>query len=349
MNTAAEPQNGIRIDTRGPLGMLIMSRPATLNALTIDMVQALSTGLRRLESDNAIKLIIICSDSERAFCAGGDMKRIRQHALNGEHDAIRHYFTHEYALNLAIAKCRKPYLALIDGVAMGGGLGVSVHGQYRVVTERALMAMPESRIGFFPDVGASWFLPRLPLRCGYWLGLTSASVSGFEAVEVGLATHHVASGSLDALLSALEATLQDESCHSCDEACRIVERVLADVSGVSGHGESRPSEDVEAFRQVIARRAHWFCDDDLASIRARLQADTDQSEDATLMLSLLDTASPYSLDTTLTLFRQASGLELEDCLQLELQTAQEACRHPDLVEGVRAVLVDKDKKPRWAN
>lgn len=348
MNTAAEPQNGIRIDTRGPLGMLVMSRPATLNALTIDMVQALSAGLRQLESDNEIKLIIICSDSERAFCAGGDMKRIRQHALNDEHDAIGHYFTNEYALNLAIAKSRKPFLALIDGVAMGGGLGVSVHGQYRVVTERALMAMPESRIGFFPDVGASWFLPRLPQRCGYWLGLTSASVSGREAIEVGLATHYIASESLDALLCALEAALQDESCHTCDEACRIVERVLAEETDESVSDDSRSAEEAEAFRQVIAQRAQWFSDDDLASIRARLQADAEQSEDATHMLALLDSASPYSLDTTLTLFRQASGLELEDCLQLELQTAQEACRHPDLVEGVRAVLVDKDKNPRWA-
>ncbi|MGQ7843357.1 enoyl-CoA hydratase/isomerase family protein [Granulosicoccus sp. 3-233] len=357
MNTVTEPRNGIRLEARGPVGMLVLSRPETLNALTIDMVLALSEGLRKLESDNAIKMIIISSDSERAFCAGGDMKQIRQHALNGDHEAIRHYFTNEYALNLSIAKCRKPYLALIDGIAMGGGLGVSVHGQYRVVTEKAVMAMPESRIGFFPDVGASWFLPRLPLRCGYWLGLTSASVKGIEAVETGLATHHVASDALDSLLDALQAALQDDDCSSCDEACRVVEQVLAsetsesESSGDSGssiHEESNREAQRQSFQQILTQRAHWFADDDLTAIRARLQQDTEHSTDAKLILSLLDSASPHSLDMTLSLFRQTHGLELEDCLQLELQLAQEACRHPDLVEGVRAVLVDKDRTPHWS-
>lgn len=353
MNTASDTHSGIRLDTRGPVGLLILSRPETLNALTIDMIQALGSALRSFESDNDIKLIVICSDSPRAFCAGGDMKQIRQHAIDDNHDAIRHYFTHEYGLNLAIAKCRKPYLALIDGVAMGGGLGVSVHGRYRVVTEKALLAMPESRIGFFPDVGASWFLPRLPDRCGYWLGLTSASVKGVEAVEVGLATHHVTSESIDALLEDLQSALQLDSSTGCDEACRIVEQVLvehdhaSDGLNESSQNDGQSRTDTPAFEQILSQRAAWFADDDLQAIRTRLQQDAAQSTDAAHLLSLLDSASPYSLDMTIQLFRQASGLELEDCLQLELQAAQDACRHPDLVEGVRAVLVDKDRNPAW--
>ncbi len=353
MNMDSDTHTGIRLDTRGPVGLLILSRPDTLNALTIDMIQALATGLRSFEADNDIKLIVICSDSPRAFCAGGDMKQIRQHAIDDDHEAIRHYFTHEYGLNLAIAKCRKPYLALIDGVAMGGGLGVSVHGRYRVVTEKALLAMPESRIGFFPDVGASWFLPRLPRRCGYWLGLTSASVKGAEAVAVGLATHHVPSESIDALLEGLHSALQLDSCSSCDEACRVVEQVLAEhgqaTSAMNGsdQNDKQALDDIRSFEQTLMQREAWFADDDLQAIRTRLQQDSGQSADAAQLLSLLDSASPYSLDITLALFRQASGLELEDCLELELEAAQTACRHPDLVEGVRAVLVDKDRNPSW--
>lgn len=349
MNTDSEPQNGIRVETRGPLGTLVLSRSATLNALTIDMVKALNEGLRNLESDNAIKLILIRSDSDRAFCAGGDMKQIRQHAMNGEHDAIRRYFTNEYTLNLSIARCRKPYMALIDGVAMGGGLGVSVHGRYRIVTEKALLAMPESRIGFFPDVGASYFLPQLPQRCGYWLGLTSASVKGRQAVQVGLATHYLPGESIDTLLDTLEAALQSDAVSQGDGACQVVDDILATATKQQLEGEERAAvDDCEAFERVLAKRAHWFGDDDIEAIRTRLQQDADDSEDAAHLLALLNSASPYSLATTVQLFRQTSGLALEDCLQLELLAAQEGCRHPDLIEGVRAVLVDKDRNPQWA-
>lgn len=341
-------RDGVSTRVRGPLGMLVLSRPATLNALTIDMVKALNAGLGMLEADNDIKLIIICSDAEKAFCAGGDMKQIRQHVLDDDHDAIERYFTHEYALDLAIARCSKPYLALMNGVAMGGGLGVSVNGRFRVVTEKALLAMPESRIGFFPDVGATWFLPRLPLRCGYWLGLTAASIRGHEAVQTGLATHYIHSGSIEPLLDTLATSLQTESITSSDEAFATVEQVLTTAAA-----EHQPSSDtIDAFDQVLAKRADWFADGDVDAIRSRLQEAVSQSaehsDDAAHLLALLDSGSPYSVQITLALFRKAQGMALEDCLQLELVAALQACRHPDLAEGVRAVLVDKDRNPQWA-
>lgn len=336
--------HGVHVSTRGPLGFLTLSRPATLNALTIDMIETLNAGLCSLETDNDIRLIIICSDSTRAFCSGGDMKQVRQHAMRGAHDAIRHYFSSEYALDLAIARCSKPYLALIDGIAMGGGLGISVNGRFRVVTDKAVLAMPESRIGFFPDVGASWFLPRLPLRCGYWLGLTSAAVKGFEAVQVGLATHYITSDSIASLLDTLELDLQTESAASSDRTSDRIEQILADAAVAHQPDASI----IDAFNQRLAQRAQWFADGDLTAIRSRLLQDADGSEDAAQLLNLLDSASPYSLYCTLQLFHQADEKELEDCLQLELTAALQACRHPDLVEGVRAVLVDKDRNPQWA-
>lgn len=335
---AGSRTDSIGVERLGPIGCLVLSQPATLNALTLDMVDALHAGLQDLEADSDITLIVIRSSSDRAFCAGGDMKRIRQYCIDKNFEAVERYFTHEYALNLAIANCRKPYLALIDGVAMGGGLGVSIHGRYRVVTEKAVMAMPETRIGFFPDVGASYFLPRLPSRCGYWLGLTSASVKGRQAVATGLATHHVASDDTDALLLALQTALQEETVTMSNTEA-VVEQCLLQYAGTSQH------EADDAFQKVINTRAQWFADDDIDAIRQRLRSAA--TEDAIHLLTLLDSASPYSLQITRDLFRQARDQDLPTCLKLEYATARSACRHPDLVEGVRAVLVDKDRNPSW--
>ena len=338
INSTASPIDGICVEKQGCIGFLVLSLPATLNALTLDMVNALHAGLRDLEADPDIDLIVIRSSSDRAFCAGGDMKRIRQLCMDKDFEAVSRYFSAEYALNLAIANCSKPYLALIDGIAMGGGLGVSIHGRFRVVTEKALMAMPETRIGFFPDVGASYLLPRLPSRCGYWLGLTSVTIKGRLAVNTGLATHHVASDDIEPLLQALQAALQDGT-GTMSNAEATVERCLTQFAS------SLPQEDEDAVLQIIQTRAQWFADDDLEAIRERLQSAA--TDDATHLLTLLNSASPYSLQVTRDLFRDAHGLDLAACLKLEYAAAQAACRHPDLVEGVRAVLVDKDRSPSW--
>ena len=183
----------VRVETNGAIGELILCNDRTLNALTHADINALHAGLAAHEANPLVRAVLIRSESDRAFCAGGDMKQIREHVLAEQFDAINAFFTDEYALNLAIAQCTKPYIALMHGIAMGGGLGISVHGSVRIVTESSILAMPESRIGFFPDVGASYFLPRLPRRAGWWLGLTAASVKAQEAVQVGLATHFVQS------------------------------------------------------------------------------------------------------------------------------------------------------------
>lgn len=336
----------IQVTRDGPLGHLVLCDAGTLNALTLDAIKALRNGLAQHEADPQIKAIVISSQSERAFCAGGQMKSLRKSAIDQRFDEIDTFFENEYGLNLAIANCSKPYIALIDGIAMGGGLGISVHGFARVVTERAVLAMPESRIGFFPDVGASYFLQTLPQRAGYWLGLTAAPLKAGEAVIAGLATHYVAGNQLPTLLARLHASLQQVDADDAKGCLSIVTSELGKLGNM-------PTD--VAFEDTLAKRKKWFADSDLNAIRQRLidasntNGDNTISdrEDAQQLLTLLDAGSPYSARITLELFQKTKGQSLENCLKLERQLANEACRHPDFVEGIRSVLVDKDRNPCW--
>lgn len=331
--------NSVIAHREGAVGYLTLNQPHTLNALTLEMVDALHSGMNRHESDPAVHLIVVCSNNEKAFCAGGDMKQMRQHQLDGEYDAIATFFTQEYALNLAISRCTKPYLSLIDGVAMGGGLGISVHGSHVVVTERALMAMPESRIGFFPDVGASYFLQQLPCHSGRWLALTAQSVRGCEAVQTGLATHCLPSKSLPSLLQHLEQYQPTADTGRTDDATH---------QWLSSCLEQRQTENPNVeFRQILADREHWFSQLDTRLIRQKLVQAASDNEDAARLLLLLDGGSPMSLDCTIELFQRTRGLSLEACLAQELELSAQVCAHPDFVEGIRAVLVDKDRNPAW--
>ncbi|MDB4222694.1 enoyl-CoA hydratase/isomerase family protein [Granulosicoccus sp.] len=335
--------SGVSVEIVGAVGYLTLTRTATLNAITQDMVDELHNGLREHVDNAAVKVVVLRSASEKAFCAGGDMKRIRQLVLDNDKAAIKNFFTREYALNLAIAECPKPYISLIDGVAMGGGLGLSVHGRYVVATEKALMAMPEARIGFFPDVGASHFLQQLPYSCGIWLALTAAPVRAKQTVQVGLATHYIKHDQLPLLLTQLENLNKEhagsEGVKETDNASGIVQSCL------DGLSESALDDE---FNEVLRQRKEWFSGGDVESIKAQLTDASSQSDDAKKLLSLMDKGSPYSFTTTLSLFEKTKGMTLENCLAIELELSMEAAFHPDLVEGVRAVLVDKDHKANWA-
>ena len=338
--------SGIQVETQGSVGYLTLSKPETLNAITQEMIDELHQGLRQHEENVSVKIIVLRSASERAFCAGGDMKRIRQYALDKEKEPIKHFFTQEYALNLAIANCSKPYVSIIDGVAMGGGLGLSVHGHYVVVTEHALMAMPESRIGFFPDVGASHFLQNLPYNCGNWLALTAMSVKGAQAVQAGLATHHIKRDQLPALLSQLENWQEERNENqqqatdenSIGSALHSIQQCLDSVS------QSVVDND---FTTVLQQREHWFSSDHMPTIRNQLSEASANNEDALKLLTLIEKGSPHSYALTLTLLADTKGMSLENCLTAELALSVDAAFHPDLAEGVRAVLVDKDHKAAW--
>lgn len=327
--------SGVSIETAGTVGYLTLTKSATLNAITQEMVNALHNGLREHELNATVQVIVLRSASERAFCAGGDMKQIRQWALDGSKESIKRFFTQEYALNLAIAECSKPYISLIDGVAMGGGLGLSVHGQFVVATQNALMAMPESRIGFFADVGASHFLQQLPFNSGIWLALTAAPVKAQHTVQVGLATHFIKRDQLPTLLKELEAVETDDA----NSIQHLVQNCLDSLS-------EKTIDD--NFNEVLRQREEWFSSGNIELIKTQLKVASAHSEDAEKLLTLLDIGSPYSYAITLSLLAKTKGMTLENCLTTELELSMQAAFHPDLVEGVRAVLVDKDHRANWA-
>ncbi|MFD8590687.1 enoyl-CoA hydratase/isomerase family protein [Streptomyces sp. NPDC059637] len=307
-------------------GHLLLDRPAALNALDLSMVRAIHSALLDWHDDPAVGAVVVSSSSPKAFCAGGDIRAVREGVLSGDREAVRAFFTEEYRLNRLIAEYPKPYVAVVDGFAMGGGLGISVHGSARVVTERASFAMPETRIGFFPDIGASHFLPRLPGGTGMYLGLTGARISAGAAVECGLATHFVPSADLPAL-----------------------ERDLVggggrDVAGaLAAHARPAPASELTAHREQID---HCFGAASLEEVLGRLEADG--GEWAREVLAELRRASPTALAVTFELLRRGARSTLAECLERELRLGEALTREPDFAEGVRAVLVDKDRSPAWA-
>lgn len=311
----------------GAAGVLTLDRPKALNALTLEMIEALDAALDQHVDDPAVRVLVLRSTSARAFCAGGDMRRIRELCVGGEFGLAGRFFAAEFALNRRLASLDKPIVALVDGICMGGGLGLSVHGRFRVATELAVFAMPETALGYFPDVGGSHFLPRLPSALGRWLGLTGARVDGTEAVSLGIATHLVPQARLEALVAALAALGPTES------VAEVLDRHAAParaprLAAIAG--------DCAATFGVAADRAALF-----AALRAH------GGEFAREALDALELASPHSLDVTLGLFAAGQWSSLAECLRRELEAAQAILRHPDFVEGVRAVLVDKTRDPRW--
>src|SRR4051812_489843 len=189
----------------GRVGRLTLNRPHALNALDLEMIRACSQALQAWRDEPRVHAVVIEGAGDRAFCAGGDIRALRQYELDGEHHKAETFFREEYELNLMVATYPKPYIALIDGICMGGGIGVSVHAPYRVATEHAAFAMPETAIGFFPDIGATFFLPRLPGEIGTYLGLTGMRMQGADSVHTGLATHFTPRADLPALSHALAA------------------------------------------------------------------------------------------------------------------------------------------------
>ncbi|MGO4203992.1 enoyl-CoA hydratase/isomerase family protein [Rhodococcus sp. TAF43] len=315
----------IQTRVHGNVAEIVLDRPRALNALDASMIRDIHAALVQWRDDDAIAVVLVTSSSERAFCAGGDIKSVRQSALDRDHNAVHKFFSTEYQLNALIANYPKPYVALIDGHAMGGGLGISVHGSIRVVTEKAGLAMPETAIGFFPDVGASYFLPRLTGATGMYLGLTGARASGADAVVAGLATHFVPSDKLDALADEIRAI------RSGGDVVATIER----------HATEAPASEMADQLDEIDR---VFGSGSVADMVARLTGD-DEWTKATR--EALATVAPSSLWITAELVRRGADLTLEQCLDLELALGAEVTRNADFIEGVRAVLVDKDRNPSW--
>lgn len=317
--TPNDPQVIVR--RQGRIGRLTVNLPRALNALDHAMVRTLHGALAMWQDDAAIEAVVVEGAGERAFCAGGDIRRVRELALAGDYAGIEAFFADEYALNAAIARYPKPYIALIDGLCMGGGMGLSIHGSARVVTDAAVMAMPETAIGFFPDVGASFFLPRLQPGHGMFLALTGARVQGSATIDAGLATHHATHNRI--------ATLADEIAR---DGVTVLTSLVREPSAASKHEQ----------KELLA----CFGTDSVAGILDRLEKLDGESARETL--TTLRLVSPTAVLWTFELMRLGATRTLEQCLAIELALTRQAISHPDFAEGVRAMVIDKDRQPRWS-
>jgi enoyl-CoA hydratase len=316
----------ILFERRGAAGLITLNRPQALNAVTHDMVRALRAQLDGWGRDPAIKRVVICAAGGRAFSAGGDIRALYDLAQAGRHAEAQQFWRDEYPLNVAIKNFRKPYVALIDGIVMGGGVGVSVHGSHRVAGDRFQFAMPEVGIGFFPDVGATWFLPRMPGELGTYCGLTGERFGSADSVAAGLATHRVPSARFDALLEGLTGTVS-------------VDALLAAFAEPAGEGA------IQARRGAIDR---LFAGSKVEDILAALERETgDDAEWARKTAATIRSKSPLSLKLALAQVRRGKAWDFETCMRTEFRIVSRVIHGHDFYEGVRAVIVDKDNKPRW--
>jgi enoyl-CoA hydratase/carnithine racemase len=314
----------ITVAQTGRVGIIGLNRPQAMNALTLDMVRAIDAALDRFEDNPKVDRVLLRSDTDRAFCAGGDMRRIRTLSLAQNFADAEQFFQEEYRLIQRMSGYGKTIIAVVDGVCMGGGLGLVMQSDVRVATDRAKFAMPETAIGFFPDVGGSYFLPRMPYFGGFWMGLTGAQVRGFDAQTLGISTHllpHPETDGFERALSGSDVTL---------------DTVLDTFCAAPGYQSS-----------MLTLAANTMCFDQstLCSIKDCLAKRTAAGSKSARQT--LDKVSPRSLQETIRLLRRGRDASLKDCLAREFEAAQRAIRHPDLAEGVRAVLVDKDHAPRW--
>jgi enoyl-CoA hydratase len=319
----------ILFERRGAAGIVTLNRPKALNAVTHGMVRALRMELDRWTSDPAITRVVIMAAGERAFSAGGDIRALYDLGSAGRIDDALQFWRDEYPLNMVIKRYRKPYVALIDGIAMGGGVGVSVHGSHRVAGDRFSFAMPEVGIGFFPDVGATWFLPRMPGELGAYCALTGERFGPDDAVSSGVATHRIASAQFAAVLDGLTETVS-------------VDAVLAEFAKPVGPGP------IEQRKNAIGR---IFAADRLEDIldaldRERWSSSAD-AEWAQKTADVMRAKSPLSLKIALAQVRGGKNWDFETCMRTEFRIVSRIVEGHDFYEGVRAVIVDKDNKPRW--
>jgi enoyl-CoA hydratase len=309
----------------GQAGVIVLNRPKALNALTGGMVEAMRHALEAWRDDPEVTRVVVAGSGEKAFCAGGDIRRITEAGRDGRRDEAIAFWREEYLLNIAIKRYPKPYVALIDGIVMGGGVGVSLHGSHRVAGERYLFAMPEVGIGFFPDVGATWALPRLPGATGTWLAVSGARIRTADALALGLVTAAAPSSAMGDLMESL--------CSGAD-----VDAAIASVSRDPGPAS------IMAERGLIDT---CFSADSVPEILARLDAASLTSDAAAELARTIRTKSPRSLAIALRQMREGGSLSFEQAMALEFRIVSRMLDNPDFYEGVRAVVVDKDQAPRW--
>ncbi|WP_349368174.1 enoyl-CoA hydratase/isomerase family protein [Salinarimonas sp.] len=313
-----------RID--GAAGLITLNRPEALNALTLDAVRAMRAALDAWAHDPAVTRVVVEGAGEKAFCAGGDIRKLVEAGKAGRRAEAEAFWREEYELNALIARYPKPYVALIDGICMGGGVGVSLHGSHRVAGERYLFAMPEVGIGFFPDVGASHALPRLPGKTGLYLALTGARLKQADALAMGLATHAVGATAMPEIRAGLLAgedvdALLDRFRH--DPGPAPIETRAATVDACFGEGS------VEGIVAALERMA------------------TEGDAPAGEILGMMRGKSPTSQKLAFEQMRRGATLSFEEAMRMEFRIVSRILDGHDFYEGVRAVLIDKDHAPHW--
>lgn len=325
-----QQQNETIIERRGAVGIIRLNRPKALNSLTLGMVRAISAALDDFAADPAIVSVVVQGEGERGFCAGGDIRAFYESG-KAQDGGAEIFLREEFRLNHQISRYRKPYVALMDGITMGGGVGISSHGRHRVVTERTRFAMPETGIGYFPDVGSTWLLPRTPGESGTWLGLTGLDVAAADVLYAGLADFQISSFRLPQIIEVL-STLQRAS-------------TSADVDAVLRNLSERPGESrLQANAAVIDRSFVFNSVEEIMAALAR-----EEGEFARETLRVLLTRSPTSLTLALRLLRLGrQSRTLAECLNREVAAVTQILQTPDFYEGIRAAVIDKDRNPQWA-
>ncbi|MGI9464098.1 MAG: enoyl-CoA hydratase/isomerase family protein [Aestuariivirgaceae bacterium] len=312
----------VLFELRGHAGLITLNRPQALNALTAGMASDIHRQLQAWQIDARVLHIIITGAGDKAFCAGGDIRQLYDWGLARDPAFVGFYRT-EYLLNIFIKRYTKPFIAVMDGITMGGGVGVSVHGSHRIATERLTFAMPETGIGLFPDVGGTWFLPRCPGHLGMYLGLTGYRLKAADAIFAGVATRFVPAGECLSLIDDLTNAADVDSC---------LERFAQDAGDAPLAG--RMDEINRHFGQ--------------SGVEAILDSlDHDGSEWASGTAGIMRAKSPTSQKITFEQLTRGARLDFEACMQTEYRMVNRIYHGHDFFEGIRAVVIDKDQAPKW--
>jgi len=323
-------QSEVIVERRGTAGLIRLNRPKALNSLTIPMVRTIAAALDEFAGDQAVASVVVMGEGERGFCAGGDIRAIHMSGRSGD-GLAETFWREEFRLNHRIASYPKPYVALMDGITMGGGVGLSSHGRHRIVSERTRLAMPETGIGYFPDVGATWLLPRTPGESGTWMALTGLDINASDAIYTGLADVYISS-------SRLEEAVHRLTNLSAGSSSDDVDAVLRDLSEQVDEGR------LQANAAMIDRAFHFNRVEDIASALA-----AEEGEFAAETRRVMLTRSPTSLKLALRLLRAGrQSRTLGECLARELGACMHVLHGPDFYEGVRAAVIDKDRNPKWS-
>ena len=327
---AAVTEPDLIVRREGAAGIIRLNRPKAINAMTFEMSIGIDKALDQFETDPAVALVLLEGAGERGLCAGGDIRGLYESSREGG-DLGKRFWRQEYIMNARIARFAKPYVAFMDGLVMGGGVGLSAHGSHRVVTEKTKLAMPEVGLGFFPDVGGTWLLSHSPGEIGTYFGLTGQTMNGPDAIYAKFADAVVPSGKL----AGLRETLVN---------LRVGASAAEVKAAIDGFATGETSGPVAAQQSQIDR---WFAHDRMEDIVADLKRDGSELAQATL--KALNEKSPRGMVVTLKLLRLARGASsLEQCLVREYRAALEVFKSDDFREGVRAAVIDKDRNPKWS-